>query len=345
MRLADLILSHGVRMPPSSQLDQTDLPELEAGLSASARDHLLRSPVIVATNVYEYVRNRANELDIYALPCAAPPFPDLWLEYEQRNGKQVGLAAIVDTGPFALGEPQGPRGENGFVRLSPTPGEGDRGMWLSDNLPDRAAWEKVRWLWTMQLYQSDGRLQPYGPITMQMVALDEWGGLLDLTYHFRVPIPDGEEPPHSMTLNPLEIFITTINLMQCANIRTVYVDPPAALSRKHRRKGHLNRDMVRYGVLQIGWEGPEQRVRSPARGSQNLLDLHLVKGSIHHYGNCCPGRHPPKGLYFGKREGRIWVPSHVRGDPDRGVIVNDFEVAEPPALPAPVAQWDRAPDL
>jgi hypothetical protein len=334
MRVADLILSHGVRMPPGVFPGQPDMAEIERTMSDSVRDLILTAPVIVATNVYEYCRTITDELDLYAdLPCAAPPFDEVWLEYNQRNGIQVGLearASNANAGRFIVGQPKPVEvGSNGYTRLSPYPGEPDLGMWLSDNLPDQAAWDQVRWLWTVHFYQSDGRRWVFGPLTTLSAALDEWGALLDLTYQFLVPagVTDASVL-QAMALTPMQIFLTTINLMQCANVRTVYVDPPAALSRKHRRKGHLNRDLVRYGVLQLGWEGPAERSRHRSKPSQGVVGSHIVRGSIHHYGNCCPRRHPPKGLYFGKYEGRIWVPHHDRGNPGRGVIVSDFEIAE-----------------
>jgi hypothetical protein len=196
-------------------------------------------------------------------------------------------------------------------------------MWLSNHLPDQAAWDNVRWTWRLDMYQEDhGTI--YGPLSMTHAALDRWGQLLDVTYELTVP---NEELLEAVTLHPFSVFLHTLNFMQCANIRTVYVQPPEKLARKHRKRGHVKQGLVGYHVLRISPSGPAQQSRSNGNGeASGLVAFHPVRGEFHHYGDCCPGLHPPKGLLFGRHTGRFWVPAHVRGNPERGVIVRDFEL-------------------
>lgn len=41
-----------------------------------------------------------------------------------------------------------------------------------------------------------------------------------------------------------------------------------------------------------------------------------------------PCRFDRKGLLFGKHEGVYWVPQHLRGDPERGTVISDYEIGE-----------------
>lgn len=56
------------------------------------------------------------------------------------------------------------------------------------------------------------------------------------------------------------------------------------------------------------------------------VPLTSIRGHFAHYGDCCPGGHEPRGLYFGKGSGRYWIPQHARGTLDAGERINRYEV-------------------
>lgn len=333
MRLADIILNTGVADPRLWAKTGQFSPQSEVEVSIQAALH--RATIVEATNVYQFCRGRAP-IDLYDLPCGAPPHDIIWVEWMQANGKRLGALGMIREPPFRIGlqEPEDVIGSNGFRTLRPPKinlsGQRDSiPMWLSDNMPNQQAWDRVRWVWGVGIFQDDDRGRAYGPVATIRGALDEWGRLLDVTWGIHFPMADDRDID-PVTLHPFSIFLTTMNFMQCANIELTYVDPPAALSRKHRKKGKLQsgQDLVRYHTLRIRPAGAGTRNRGRSGPSQELVAFHPVRGDFHHYGDCCPGLHAPKGLLFGKLTGRFWVPAHVRGNPDRGVIKQDF-VVEP----------------
>lgn len=99
---------------------------------------------------------------------------------------------------------------------------------------------------------------------------------------------------------------------------------PEKVQRKRQRKG-LPRS-VRWHKLVIDPLSSRVRYDKKARGGEDIAGVHIVPGQLRHYGNCCPGRHEAHGLLFGKIEGRVWVPMHVRGNPEHGVSGADYEV-------------------
>jgi hypothetical protein len=338
VKLADLILNSGVDDPrrwvTGDSPRVTTTHDVQASIQAATR----QATIVEATNVYWYCREMPATT-LYDLPCAAPPHDAMLVEWKQENGKRCGTLGQIRNPPFRIGaHTPGPVvGENGLRHLLP-PKVNLSGrvdivpMWLSNNMPDQAAWDRVRWVWGVGVFQEDfGRA--FGPLATVSAALDEWGRLMDTKWDVHFPLKKDAEAKdvNPLTLHPFMVFLMTMNFMQCANIELTYVDPPAALSRKHRKKGKLQpgQDLVRYHTLGIRPAGAGTRTRGRSSSSSgDLVAFHPVRGEFHHYGDCCPGLHGPKGLLFGKLTGRFWVPAHVRGNPQRGTIKQEF-VVEP----------------
>jgi hypothetical protein len=59
------------------------------------------------------------------------------------------------------------------------------------------------------------------------------------------------------------------------------------------------------------------------------VPLSEVRGHWAHYGDCCPGRHDPRGLLFGKYTGRVRKEIHTRGSSDHGKVIHDKVVLHP----------------
>lgn len=329
MKLADLILNKGLT-DPDEWARTGHRGEAEVSVQAAVR----AATIVEATNVYRYCREMPPT-ELYDLPCGAPPHDMMFVEWNQNNGRRLGTLGMIRNGPFRIGlqVPSEVIGSNGFRNLRPPDFDLSNvreaiPMWVSDNMPDQAMWDRVRWVWGVGVFQED-RGQVVGPLATMRGALDQWGRLLDCVYEVHIDTKRGIDLD-SLTLHPFAIFLTTMNFMQCANIELTYVEPPAALSRKHRKRGKLQpgQDLVRYHTLQIRPAGAGTRNRGRSGPSRDLVAFHPVRGEFHHYGDCCPGLHPPKGLLFGKLTGRFWVPAHVRGNPERGAIKQDF-VVEP----------------
>ncbi len=89
----------------------------------------------------------------------------------------------------------------------------------------------------------------------------------------------------------------------------------------------LRRTEQRYGVrshvLQVTTTS-KRRAGGGSAGGSVSYPLGSVAGHHAHYGDCCPGMHPPNGLLFGKITGRIWVPQFSRGTADVGSVQQTF---------------------
>jgi hypothetical protein len=327
MRLTDTVVAQGVRVPGRGVGAPLHVH------SDGIRLQVLESHVFDATNVYRMIAGDSRPWDMYELPCGSPPYDDVMVEYLQHNGRVTGLQGTAQQGPFftQMLVKDSTVGANGFTMLRPRAGEplGRLPLWFSENMPDQEAWDRARWTWHIQLLQ-DGHGRAWGPMSYIYAALDENGRLLDVGWRLAVqPVGESiEEAIQTLTAGPVRVFMMTMSLLHCSNIETVYVDPPAALSKKHRKKGKLlpGQDLVRYEVLKVR-RSPKQVARSGGPVlSSDLGAFHDVRAGFHHYGDCCPGVHSPKGLYFGKHTCRIWVPSYMRGDPDQGAIEKTYKM-------------------
>ena len=106
--------------------------------------------------------------------------------------------------------------------------------------------------------------------------------------------------------------------MHCRNVKVVEGVPPPKLSKKHEKKS--GRPLVHYHVLKIDHMKTvlEREGKASTEGLKKAL--HICRGHFATYGQ------DGKGLLFGKHAGRYWIPMHVRGKAEQGVIVKDYDV-------------------
>lgn len=107
-------------------------------------------------------------------------------------------------------------------------------------------------------------------------------------------------------------------LANCRNVALVEGED-ASPSRQARRYAERTGEPPppRFYTLRIG---PLSSARSagPSSGSHRDLPLHIVRGHFSRYTEERP--------LFGKYSGLFWVPAHVRGSADVGVIGKDYQV-------------------
>lgn len=291
--------------------------------------------ILVVDNVYDYAVN-LPEIEIYSMPCIAPRWPRMWLEWRQRNLQNVGLACICVTRPDDGWDPGAPLeplkfvqgGDDYYNEFQNT----DTNMWYSANLPDAVAWEAVQWLWHIEMYlRKDG--QAIGPLWTFRVAVDENGHPLDIVWnqHF----PENVRQQENMQAGTMAIAVWgyTLSFLGCKNVQVVYQRPSDALQKKHRRKRKASRPLVAYNRIRIDPMGNTGIKKRSGPGDGGEQAFHIQPGSFAHYGQCCTD-HPPKGLLFGKITGRFWRPQHIKGNPRRGVNVTSYEVGEVRGEPA-----------
>ncbi|MDP2720462.1 MAG: hypothetical protein Q8O75_00775 [bacterium] len=109
-----------------------------------------------------------------------------------------------------------------------------------------------------------------------------------------------------------------LSFMHCRNVRMRQEVPPPKLSKSHQKK--QGRPLLRYHVLQI--DHMKSVLEREGHASMEGLKkaLHICRGHFATYGS------GGKGLLFGKLSGRYWIPMHVRGTLEEGVVVKGYEV-------------------
>lgn len=116
-----------------------------------------------------------------------------------------------------------------------------------------------------------------------------------------------------------------LSFLHCRNVTVREVQearPPA------RRKGSRARDAVepksvKYYTLEIG--AMQEVLRAEGRASEVglLRALHICRGHFAHY-----GEEFGMGKLFGRWEGTFWVPQHLRGTAEAGVVKKDYRIGE-----------------
>lgn len=119
----------------------------------------------------------------------------------------------------------------------------------------------------------------------------------------------------SVILNPT---LLTLSFMHCRNVKVRQVCPPPKLSKKRQKK--TGQPLLTYRVLQI--DHMKQTLEQEGHVSSEGLKkaLHICRGHFASYGR------DGKGLLFGKHTTTVWIPMHVRGNAEEGIVVKDYDV-------------------
>lgn len=281
----------------------------------------VHATVIDAQNVYRYLRSPAGATDVYELPGCAPKWPVTWVEYTQDNGTTIGVLAFYKERGKDDEElmPDLPvedlaRTANGFLPSV-------NGLWYSDHLPDRAAWEDIRWCMNLTMFSRNDRVA-LGAIANWRVAISERGQIRDMIWGTEEFI-DPEE-----TVDFVRVWAQTMAFLNLRNVRTVYREPSRQQQKVHRKKRRAEHPLMAWRQLRIDPIGPKNGTRSETdRDGESLEAFHIHPGSFAHYGACCdPSVHAPKGLLFGKLQGVYWRPAHIKGNIRNGIKIQDYEV-------------------
>lgn len=280
------------------------LPDLDFGRKglAAARDYwtmnalleVHKGVILDAQSVKDFLYQKVpgdDPIETYALQYLhnqMPPSQTCWLEWPHGGGK---LGVLVDACPFLEGFFEGVPGVSNWAKK-------EEAAYM---LRLQSFFGRKHEMYELEILQwiflgADGRL-----------ILNERGGLAlvegDLSRY------DENMVDHLSELASIVLF--TFAFMSIKNVvRREHTAPPKLQARRVK-KG--KRPLVKYHTLEIEVPGKryadgKQSGSAPGRSTP----LHLVRGHIADYRN---GR----GL-FGKHRGIFYVPAHMRGDADHGVI-------------------------
>ena len=113
-------------------------------------------------------------------------------------------------------------------------------------------------------------------------------------------------------LQALEFFLLLLN---CKNISTEKIDPPAKLNKKRRKSGKP--ELFSYHVLKLNMPSPK-RASTKSGEPQFHKRIHFCRGHFKEY--------TAENPLFGKHVGLYWWPAHVKGQNREGIVLKDYEL-------------------
>lgn len=113
--------------------------------------------------------------------------------------------------------------------------------------------------------------------------------------------------------------LMTLSFMHCKNVVLTEHAPDFLVNRERRRNDKL--PFMRYRTLNIEPMKKVLRSEGGADESGARRALHICRGHFSHYSEDKP--------LFGRIAGTFWIPTHVRGTHERGVVTKDYAVHPP----------------
>lgn len=273
-------------------------------------------PVVDATPIYHALVDKAEPVDMYGDHVIAPPWDFGSICYRNEHGNVIVMSNQAvdwhDTDDnMPMDKESWRKVADSMERLV---GGTSNDRWDTD---EPINWDDVRWTIDTFVWvggrSGDGRsFGTRGPVHLWRSAVYGDGTPADL--HWVQLVHDYPMKHWDMAHLVLLGAFTFCNTTNCE------IAEPARPRAEQKR---VDRTGIRVSQIHVRPMG------KTTRGEKRLepLDLtarHGVRGHMAHYGDCCPGRHDPKGKLFGKLQGRYWIPPHVRGNPEHGEIVQGY---------------------
>lgn len=297
------------RVMRSEEFDGTYVPDVAALAVQSA------GTVVDATAIYRSLLTKPKVAVYEDHPCIAPPFTRADFCYVNEHGNVVVLAMLACD--YHSG------GEDDGVMLSEYRATMDvlserRGRHLWPNPAGPVDWGRIRWsldvfVWLGGRGQA-GHFPTAGPMHLWRIAVYEDGAPADIHWFHLMP----QHPMERWDMACL-VLLGSLTFLNCANVETV---EPVRARHEARR---IARTGVRVTEIAVRPVRRLRGLRARVPGPPALVPLTSVRGHVAHYGACCPS-HEPRGLLFGQRTARIWVPQHARGTVEAGRVEHDYRL-------------------
>lgn len=282
--------------------------------------------VVDATALYRDLVDRPRAVALYE-HTIAPAWMSATICYENGHGNVIAMSTFATER-----ERQG----DGWI---------DKPEYAT---PGHVDWTACRWAMTSMIYAGGrggrGPVPTMGPLFAFQYAIGEHGEPLDIHWH-ELASPGGASglpgiQPRTVlgdtpddgglltdeTVPEWDMAMLThlgaLNFMSCRNVELVPARAPGGRAGARR----LARTGVTVNTLQVRPMGRSSRSAPRSPGDTGLVPLSSVVGHFSHYGDCCPGRHAPRGLLFGKLQGKYWIPQHARGSAEAGEVQHTYEL-------------------
>lgn len=205
--------------------------------------------------------------------------------------------------------------------------EGAKTLTEQDLLNAASCYKEAKWHYNVTLFiYSSGSNNPYNPAMVANLFVNADGSLHLLTpdaapstqgllgKYSRVPF-DEQRAFRNFFGTLLNPFWLTISFLHCKNVATC---DSAVSDREERRwKNKTGAALIRFKTLVID-HLKSQLSASVAGGDDLKKALHICRGHFSHYSEGRP--------LFGKYPGTFWIPQHVRGSAEHGIVEKWYDV-------------------
>jgi hypothetical protein len=297
-RVVDDIRADRSRRPPEAD------PLARLGTAAAA------GPVVDATAIYYSLIEKATPVAVYEdHPCISPPWESAVIAYENEHGNVMAMVLASQDFKALPGASAADVAELADARR--------RSSWEPASPVD---WDRIRWTTTVLVYiggrsATSGPFPTTGPVHLFRHAVYEDGQPADLFWAQLVE----DYPTKHWDMAQLTV-LGALNFLNCSNVDLVETQMPRPAARRLARAG-VDVTVSEISVFPTGRSSAGGKA-GERKGGQRLA---VVRGHFASYGGAHPdGR--PRGLLFGKHEGRFWHPQTTRGDADAGRSEHDYKL-------------------
>ena len=258
-------------------------------------------------------------------PNSTPPFPFTWVE--TRCPSIINVGGVVT--PW-----EGPK-EWGFlfscIDLRSDETAGLRSMYLNDLVSTDLRWAVTGTMFfggdlgVIPVERTNGGPasppQVIGPVGTINLPLNSQGQFMDGLWS-----PSGtastrvfmNEENHDWLVALLEPLWYGLSVANCSNVRLVEGRPHRSDSRRWKRE--TGKDVMTYKTIHLGKDSTRRTEHNPSDPNHHV-SLHLCRGHFRTYTKESPLGGRPNGAV-----GTFWIPSHMRGTRDKGIVVKDYDV-------------------
>lgn len=315
-RLADMI--DGPWYPPANAIWHAGYYRMGwSGVVEDLKGFIRMSKVFDVTNVAEYVlSNEDSDLRWNHLPSMVVPFDDFFIECGCPDINKTRKRYIPEDGnlPRRWGVYCHAVDREHIDELIPR----DLFKETLDTVPPiGAAWGIRKTLVTLRKYAI------VGPICVSFMFLDRLGNIIGrpmLHIAWEHLYEDRSEQQIQGLINymwELEFcLLMGLAFMNCKNVSVVENQPDRRINRERRDAGL--KPFVRYHTINIEPMKKVLRTEGNIETEGIKKALHICRGHFATYSEERP--------LFGKVSGTFWVPAHVRGSADKGVVFSDYKV-------------------
>lgn len=281
----------------------------------------------VAVQFYELMDGPG--LDIPTQPNIQPPFPVTWCEMKRPERVVLEGEEIPWEGPA----------EWGFMFFSwdlekddKMELNGQHRSWMEKGL----RWLVSGWLFVRDPFQMEWGGSPNlageqkqwarGPLAQVRLPINRDGHFMDghlaMEGTVKTKVYGVSRERHRAAADSVvalvEPILLGLSIANCSNVSLPHQEP-SNRERKRWERRTEGKPLMSYRVLEIGYG--EKRGRGAVRGETGDgqgVALHVCRGHMRTYTEDAP--------LFGKHVGSFWVPAHLRGQKDQGVVVKDYKV-------------------